>query len=81
MISNGLKQNEIQLDDIIQIIKINIKKDNEIIECCSIEDLNDILKEIGVSLSDIKLSCLCCKYSLPNELIFLDIKKFKEDFI
>ena len=54
-------------------------------ECITIEDFNEQLKSINVVLSDLKLSCLCSKYCIPNELRLIDkdkierdIKKYKE---
>ena len=54
-------------------------------EYVTIEDFNEQLKSIKITLSDLKLSCLCSKYSIPNELrlidknkIDIDIQKFKD---
>ena len=48
-------------------------------ECITIEDFNDQLKSINVVLSDLKLSCLCSKYSIPNELRLIDKNKIEKD--
>ena len=48
-------------------------------ECITIEDFNDQLKSIKVVLSDLKLSCLCSKYSIPNELRLIDKKRIEKD--
>ena len=49
------------------------------IEYISINDLNAKLKDIGVILSDLKLSCICSKYSLQNDLRLINIKSMEED--
>ncbi len=48
-------------------------------ECITIEDFNDQLKSINIVLSDLKLSCLCSKYSIPNELRLIDKNKIEID--
>ena len=48
-------------------------------ECITIEDFNDQLKSIDVVLSDLKLSCLCSKYSIPKELRLIDKSKIEND--
>ena len=47
-------------------------------EYINIEDFNEKLTSIGVILTDLQLSCLCSKFSLPNELRFIDKKKFEK---
>ena len=44
----------------------------------SIEEFNDKLISLGVYLTDIQLSCLCSKFSVPNELRLIDKKKFEK---
>ena len=48
-------------------------------DCITIEDFNDQLKSINVVLADLKLSCLCSKYSIPNELRLIDKNKIEKD--
>ena len=48
-------------------------------EYISINDLNNKLKAIGVILSDLKLSCLCSKYSLENNLQLINIKNLEQN--
>ena len=79
LIKNGLKKKKFNFKDFIRDIKQNIEIENNIIECFTIDDFNEKLKRIGVVLSDLKLSCLCSKYSLPNELRLIEIKKLEED--
>ena len=48
-------------------------------ECITIEDFNDHLKSINIVYTDLKLSCLCSKYSIPNELRLIDKNKIEID--
>ena len=50
----------------------------KIYEYINIEDLNEKLIEIGVTLNDLQISCLCSKYCLPDELRLIDKKKFEK---
>ena len=79
LIRNGLTRKKISFDEFIREIKQEIEIENSIIECMTIDDFNEILKRIGIVFSDLKLSCLCSKYSLPNELRLIEIKKLRED--
>ena len=79
LIKNGLKKKKFNFKDFIRDIKQNIEIENNVIECFTIDDFNEKLKRIGVNFSDLKLSCLCSKYSLPNELRLIEIKKLEED--
>ena len=79
LIKSGLTRKKISFDEFIREIKQEIEIENSIIECMTIDDFNEILKRIGIVFSDLKLSCLCSKYSLPNELRLIEIKKLRED--
>ena len=47
-------------------------------EYINIEDFNDKLISIGLTLTDLQLSCLCSRYSVPNELRLIDKIKFEK---
>ena len=79
LIKNGLKKKKFNFKDFVRDIKQNIEIENNVIECFTIDDFNEKLKRIGVVFSDLKLSCLCSKYSLPNELRLIEVKKLEED--
>ena len=77
-IQTGLDSNNL---DFISFIKDNIKKkiiDGEEVEYINIEDLNEKLNEVDVILSDLQLSCLCSKYSLPDELRLINVMSFQK---
>ena len=52
--------------------------EGEYYEYINIEDFNDKLMSIGVTLTDLQLSCLCSKFSVPNELRLIDKKMFEK---
>ena len=77
-IQTGLDSNNL---DFISFIKDNIKKkiiDGEEFEYINIEDLNEKLNEVDVILSNLQLSCLCSKYSLPDELRLINVMSFQK---
>ena len=79
IIKNGLKKKKISFSEFIKDIKQSFEVENKVIECFTIDNFNQKLKDIGITLSDLKLSCLCSKYSLPNELRIIEIKNLEED--
>ena len=78
-IKNGLKNENISFKDFVEDKKKVTNLEGKNIEYISINDLNNKFKDIGVILSDLKLSCLCSKYSLQNDLRLINIKSFEED--
>ena len=79
IIKNGIMKKNKTFTEFIDDIKQVIQIDNKNIECFTIDDFNEKLKEIGIMLSDLKLSCICSKYSLPNELRIIIVKNLEED--
>ena len=78
-IKNAIKNQNISFNNFIKDKKKVMNYEGNDIEYISINDLNNILKDIGVVLSDLKLSCLCSKYSLPYDLRLINIKSMEED--
>ena len=78
-IKNGLKNENVSFKDFVEDKKKVTNVEGKNIEYISINDLNNKFKDIGVILSDLKLSCLCSKYSLQNDLRLINIKNFEED--
>ena len=79
IIKNGLKKKNVTFIEFINDIRQNVEVDNQIVEFFTIDDFNEKLKQIGIILSDLKLSCLCSKYSIPNELRLIETKNIEED--
>ena len=79
LIKKGLDKNKTNFKELIKNIVKNTRVDKNIIEYITIDDLNTKLREIDVLLSDLKLSCLCNKYSIQNDLRLLNLKSLEED--
>jgi hypothetical protein len=79
LIQKGLKENNINFSDLMSNVIQKRKIIGVFYECITIEDFNEQLKTINVLLTDLKLSCLCSKYSIPNELRLIDKNKIEKD--
>lgn len=79
LIKKGLDKNKTNFNELIKNIVKNTKVDKNRTEYITIDDLNTKLREIDVLLSDLELSCLCNKYSIPNDLRLLNLKLLEED--
>ena len=78
-IKNVIKTKNISFKTIVEEKKKVMKSEGKEIEFISINDLNNKLKSLGVVLSDLKLSCICSKYSLKNDLKLINIKSLEDD--
>ena len=78
LIQTALEENSLDFINFIEDNVQKIKLDGKLYDYINIEDLNDKLIEIKVVLSDMQLSCLCSKYSLPDELRLIDVKNFEK---
>ena len=79
LIKKAIKIKNSSFKDFVKDKKKITKQKGENVEYISINDLNNKLKAIGVILSDLKLSCLCSKYSLENNLQLINIKNLEQD--
>jgi hypothetical protein len=79
LIKKAIKLKNTNFKDFVKDKKKITKQKGENVEYISINDLNNKLKAIGVILSDLKLSCLCSKYSLENNLQLINIKNLEQD--
>ena len=79
LMQGGLKEANTNFDELMSNVVQKRKLNGIFYECITIEDFNDQLKSINVVLSDLKLSCLCSKYSIPNELRLIDKNKIEKD--
>ena len=75
----GLEKTKTDFNDLMSNIIQKRKINGKFYEYVTIEDFNEQFKTIGVNLSDLKLSCLCSKYSIPNELRLMDKNKINSD--
>ena len=79
IMQKGLKEANNNFNDLMSNVIQKRKINGVFYECITIEDFNDQLKSINIVLSDLKLSCLCSKYSIPNELRLIDKNKIEID--
>ena len=81
LINNGLIKVKKTFEEIIENYIKEIKSENKQIKTISVENLYDALKEIDVNLSDMQLSCICSKYSIPENLRIINIDLFKKEIV
>ena len=79
LMQEGFKKGKTNFCDLMTNVIQKRKINGKFYECITIEDFNDQMKSINVVLSDLKLSCLCSKYSVPNELRLIDKEKIQKD--
>ena len=79
LIKKVIKVKNISFNQIVEEKKKVMKNEEMDVEYISIDDLNKKLRSLGVNLSDLKLSCLCSKYSLQNDLRLINIKSLEKD--
>ena len=79
LIEKGIKEANTNFTDLMVNVVQKRKITDNYYECITIEDFNGQLKSINVILSDLKLSCLCSKYNIPNELRLIDKNKIEKD--
>ena len=79
IMQNGIKEKNTTFEELMSNVVQKRKITGIFYECISIEDFNEQFKSINIVLSDLKLSCLCSKYSIPNELRLIDKNKIEKD--
>ena len=79
IMQNGIKEKGTTFEELMSNVVQKRKITGIFYECISIEDFNEQFKSLNIILSDLKLSCLCSKYSIPNELRLIDKNKIEED--
>ena len=79
IMQKGLKEKKLKFNELMANVVQKRKIAGVFYECISVEDFNDQFKSIDIILSDLKLSCLCSKYSIPNELRLIDKNKMSKD--
>lgn len=83
-IQKAMKNKSTAFNELMKGVINKMSVNGEFYEYINVEDFNEKIVSIGVTLSDIQLSCLCSKYCVPNELRFIDKLKFEknlEDYI
>ena len=78
LIQNSLQNNSTDFNTLMNDVINKNLIGGEFYEYINIEAFNDKFISIGLILTDLQLSCLCSKYSVPNELRLIDKKKFEK---
>ena len=79
IMQKGLQKKNITFEELMTNVVQKRKITGIFYDCISIEDFNEQFKNLDIILSDLKLSCLCSKYSIPNELRLIDKNKISKD--
>ena len=75
----GLEKAKTNFNDLMNNVVQKRKINGRFYEYVTIEDFNEQLKTVKITLTDLKLSCLCSKYCIPNELRLVDKNKIDKD--
>ena len=81
LIKQGINNLGIGFDDFIKDITYTTEVDGKEYNYFTIENFIEELRKIKIELSEIKLSCLCNKYSIPDNLKLIDKNKIEKDII
>ena len=71
----GLEKAKTNFNDLMNNVVQKRKINGRFYEYVTIEDFNEQLKTVKITLTDLKLSCMCSKYCIPNELRLVDKNK------
>ena len=81
IIKKGLNQLDLNFGNLIKDITYKAEIDGVFYDYFTIENFNEELKKNKIILSELKLSCLCNKYCLPENLKFIDKNKIENDIL
>ena len=79
IIKKGINDNGRSFSDFVKNITFKAEVDGTFYDYFIIESFNEELKKNNIILSELKLSCLCNKYCLPENLKFIDKNKIEKD--
>ena len=78
LIQNAIGNNSTDFNSLMNGVINKNMIDGELYQYINIEDFNEKIISLGVTLTDLQLSCLCSKFSVPNELRLIDKIKFEK---
>ena len=81
LIKIELINSKISFDTFVKDITYQTEVDGKEYNYFTIENFNDKLRKCNIELSELKLSCLCNKYSIPDNLKYIDKDKLEKDII
>lgn len=77
-IQKAIKNKSTDFNELMKGVLNKMSVNGEFYEYINVEDFNEKMVSIGVTLSDLQLSCLCSRYCIPNELRLIDKLKFEK---
>ena len=81
IIKNGLNHLDLNFGNLVKDITYKAEIDGVFYDYFTIENFNEELKKNKIILTELKLSCLCNKYCLPENLKFIDKNKIENDIL
>ena len=81
IIKKGLNQLDLSFGNLVKDITYKAEIDDVFYDYFTIENFNEELKKNKIILTELKLSCLCNKYCLPENLKFIDKNKIENDIL
>jgi hypothetical protein len=78
-IKRGLNRLNISFSEFIKKITYKAEIDSVSYECFNIENFDLLLKANDIILSELKLSCICNKYHITENLQVIDKNKIEKD--
>ena len=78
-IQKGIKEEKTTFSKLFGDYIKKFKSEGKDVDVITIEDFNEQLKNINISLSDLQLSCICSKYSIPENVRLIKSKIVEKD--
>ena len=78
-IQKGIKEEKTTFSKLFGNYIKTFKSEGKNVDVITIEDFNEQLKNINISLSDLQLSCMCSKYSIPENVRLIKSKIIEKD--
>ena len=78
-IQKGIKEEKTTFTNLFGNYIKTFKSEGKNVDVITIEDFNEQLKNINISLSDLQLSCICSKYSIPENVRLIKSKIVEKD--
>ena len=75
----GVKNSRVTFDEFVKDITYLTEVDGKEYKYFTIENFNEELRKCNIDLSELQLSCLCNKYSIPDNLKYIDKNKIEKD--
>ena len=75
----GVKNSRVTFDEFVKDITYQTEVDGKEYKYFTIENFNEELRKCNIDLSELQLSCLCNKYSIPDNLKYIDKNKIEKD--